>query len=45
MTMHNEPFDHLTEREDAALDATLKIGGMVVALVVMAVAVLWLSAA
>jgi len=44
MTMHNEPFDHLAEREDAALGATLKIGGMVIALVMMAVVALWLSA-
>jgi hypothetical protein len=39
MTMHG---DHrVTDAEDAAFDATMKIGGVIVGLVVIAVVALW----
>jgi len=39
MTTHND--HHLTETEDAAFDATLKIGGIAMAFVAIVVAALW----
>ena len=38
MAMHH---DHVTDTEDVAFDATMKIGGIVVALVLIAVAASW----
>ena len=39
MTIHS---DHsVTDREDAAFDSTIKIGGIVVALIAIAVAASW----
>jgi hypothetical protein len=39
MTMHS---DHsVTDREDAAFDSTIKIGGIVVAVIAIAVAAAW----
>jgi len=43
MTMHS---DHsVTDREDAAFDSTMKIGGIVFALLAFAVAASWYFAA
>ena len=38
MVMHT---DHLTETEDAAFDSTMKIAGMVLGLLVIAVVAFW----
>ena len=39
MTMHSD--HHVTNTEDAAFDATMKISGLVIGLVVIAVAAFW----
>jgi hypothetical protein len=39
MTMHGD--DHITESEDAAFDATMKVVGAVLGLVVIACIALW----
>jgi uncharacterized membrane-anchored protein len=38
MTIHG---DHVTDAEDAAFDTTMKIGGAIVGLIVIAVMALW----
>lgn len=38
MTMHNDP---VADAENAAFDTTMKITGMIIGLVVVAVAVIW----
>ena len=39
MTMHGD--HHVTDVEDAAFDSTMKMGGVVLGLVVIAVMALW----
>lgn len=39
MTMHDD--HHVTDAEDAAFDTTMKIGGVILGLVAIAVMALW----
>ena len=43
MTMHSD--HHITDTEDAAFDSTMKIGGIVVALLAIVVVAFWYFAA